>query len=346
MKLLLQYLAIPLCLSAVAALVGLLLKGLDRKICAYYQGRIGPPLVQPFRDIRKLMHKRNVVPETAVPWLFNGGPPLALAASLLLAFYVTWPPIARLLDASVYPPNFSDTIIILYVLMIPAVCLVVGGFASGSIYASVGAQREMVILACTELPLAVTVVTLAMRLAEHHPGMPSFSLTTVLHYPVWQDLGMCGLLGVLVLLLPLLLVLPAELSKIPFDQAEAETEIAEGLLAEYSGRKLALLHLAEAIKAAALCALVVVFFFPFRLIDFLGLSEADRGLWLSLGEIVFFLFKMLVVYLVAITTVRSVVARLKIGQAARVFLVPLLLCCLAGHFLIRFDAVLRVAAGG
>ena len=342
----LQYFAIPFCLSAAAVMVGLLLKGLDRKICAYYQGRIGPPLAQPFRDIRKLLHKRNVVPETAVAWLFNGAPPLALAASLLLAFYVTWPPIARLVGATVYPPHFSDMIIILYVLMIPAVCLVVGGFASGSIYASVGAQREMVILACTELPLAVTMVTLAMQVAEHHPGLPPFSLATVLRHPVWQDLGMSGFLGVLVLLLPLLLVLPAELSKIPFDQAEAETEIAEGLLAEYSGRNLALIHLAEAIKAAALCALVVVFFFPFRIIDFIGLGEADRGLWLGLAEVLFFLVKMLAVYLVAITTVRSVVARLKIGQAARVFLVPLLLCCLAGHFLIRFDVVLRVAAGG
>ena len=345
MNALLAYIVVPLSISAVAVVVGLVLKGLDRKICAYYQSRIGPPLVQPFYDIRKLMHKRNVVPETAVAWIFNGAPPLALAAALLLAVYVVWPPISRLVGADVYPPHFSDMVIILYVLMIPAVCLVVGGFASGSTYASVGAQREMVILACTELPLAATMVTLAMRVAEHHPGLPAFSMATVLRHPVWQDLGMGGLLGVVLLLVPLMLVLPAELSKIPFDQAEAETEIAEGLLAEYTGRNLALLHLAEAVKAATLCALVVVFFFPFRIIDFAGLTEADRGLGLGIAEVVFFLFKMLAVYLLAITTVRSVVARLKIGQAARLFLVPLLIFCLAGHVLIRFDAVLRVAGG-
>ena len=52
-------------------IAGLFYKGLDRKISAHMQGRIGPPIRQPFRDVRKLFTKENIVPENAIPWLFN-----------------------------------------------------------------------------------------------------------------------------------------------------------------------------------------------------------------------------------------------------------------------------------
>ena len=61
---------------------GLIYKGIDRKIAAHMQGRIGPPLNQPFLDVRKLFVKENIVPENAVDWVFNLAPLLGLVSCI------------------------------------------------------------------------------------------------------------------------------------------------------------------------------------------------------------------------------------------------------------------------
>ncbi|MDD1706554.1 MAG: NADH-quinone oxidoreductase subunit H, partial [Methanoregulaceae archaeon] len=135
----LAYISIGVVLVAVFGIViGLFLMGFDRIVAARMQARIGPPLTQPFTDIRKLFAKENVVPENAIPWLFNLAPVLALAAAITILLYL---PIGG------FPPVLSeggDLILVMYLLTIPALALVAGGFASGSPYATVGAQREMV----------------------------------------------------------------------------------------------------------------------------------------------------------------------------------------------------------
>src|SRR5690554_1868187 len=68
--------------------IGLFYKGLDRKIAAKMQSRIGPPIRQPFYDFFKLMIKETVVPENAVPWVFNGAPLLALVSTITILFYI------------------------------------------------------------------------------------------------------------------------------------------------------------------------------------------------------------------------------------------------------------------
>ena len=70
---------------------GLWARGIDRKIAAWFQSRIGPPLRQPFWDLKKLMLKQTIVPENAVVWIFKGAPLLALASSVLLLIYI-WVP--------------------------------------------------------------------------------------------------------------------------------------------------------------------------------------------------------------------------------------------------------------
>ena len=131
----------------------------------------------------------------------------------------------------------GDAILALYLLMLPGLAMVVGGFASGSPYAAVGAQREMVAMVSYEVPLAMTVMTYAWRLAEAGVAEP-FSLQTMAAHPIWAETGPFGWVGAAILLGTMLLVLPGELGRIPFDAAEAETELAGGALVEYSGRSL------------------------------------------------------------------------------------------------------------
>ena len=69
-------------LAAFGIIFGLFYKGIDRKLAAHMQGRIGPPLRQPFLDVSKLFAKENIVPENAIPWVFNLAPVIGLVGAI------------------------------------------------------------------------------------------------------------------------------------------------------------------------------------------------------------------------------------------------------------------------
>ncbi|MCX6095484.1 MAG: NADH-quinone oxidoreductase subunit H [Candidatus Bipolaricaulota bacterium] len=311
------------------ALLGLVYKGIDRKLAARMQARIGPPLRQPFFDVVKLLAKENVVPDHAIAWLFNGAPVVSLAAVSSLLFYLPLGGFAPLLG------GHGDLVLVIYLLAVPAIAMMVGGFAAASPYASVGAQREMVMLMSYEFPLVIALVSIAWRLSTILPEASVFSLSVLAANPLWDWVGPLGAVGLVLLALALLVVTPAELSKIPFDIPEAETEIAGGLLAEYSGRNLALFYLADAVKTVAMAALLVALFFPYGLADRLWLSGPLAGL----VDVAFFLIKVLVVVFFSVIVVRVGFARLKIDQAARLFWIPVTGISLVGMVLLILDRV-------
>ncbi|MCP4132968.1 MAG: NADH-quinone oxidoreductase subunit H [bacterium] len=335
-------LVIPVVVLVASILMGLLFKGYDRKFAAYYQSRIGPPILQPFYDINKLMYKQTIIPENAVRWVFKGAPFLALASSVLLVIYIWAPYFSFLAKATPFFLDTGDIILILYLLMVPAIALIAGGFASGSPYATVGAQREMVIVMATELPLAVIIITFGWKMTKAAPDLPSFSLATIAAHPIWHGLGPLGIIGGILLAFTLLVIIPAELAKIPFDQAEAETEIADGLLVEYSGKYLAFYNLAEGVKALAVASLAVIFFFPQGLETLFGIRTIIAGYNVSIiSEVLFFFTKVFVITFFAVTTVRVAMARFKISQVAKLFLITLTTLSLAGFLLLALDPIIR-----
>jgi formate hydrogenlyase subunit 4 len=310
---------------------GLLYKGIDRKIAAHMQKRVGPPIRQPFRDVGKLLYKENVVPENAVPWLFNLAPVVCLAASITILLYIPLGGFKPLLHGE------GDLILVLYLLIIPALAMVIGGFASGSPYATIGAQREMVTMMSYEFPLAVTIISIVWRLSripgELGSDQPFFALSFISEHPIWGELGVLGVIGALILVLALVIVIPAELSKIPFDVAEAETEIAGGLLVEYSGRNLALFYIADGVKTFAVASLLVALFFPYTISDVLGVgSYAAEAL-----DFFFFLAKVFLVMLFSVTLIRIGVARLRISQVVSTYWIAVTLIALLGLVLIMWD---------
>ena len=312
-----------------AIIIALLYKGIDRKIAARMQSRVGPPVRQPFRDVIKLFLKENVVPRHATKWLFNLSPVIALASSMTILLYLPMGSFGPILSTE------GDLILILYLLIIPSLAMVLGGFASGSPYATVGAQREMVLMMSLEFPLAVVIVSLAWRLKEVGVSNP-FSLVSISSNPIWNNVGVVGIVGCSILLLVLLLITPGELSKIPFDVPEAETEIAGGLLAEYSGRNLAMFYLTDAVKTIVVASLIVTLFFPYNLSPFLSFS----GITAYIVDFLFYLFKLFLVILFAVTMVRVGVARLKIDQVTAVYWINLTLLALIGLVLLMFDKIL------
>ncbi|MGB9757142.1 MAG: respiratory chain complex I subunit 1 family protein [Candidatus Bipolaricaulaceae bacterium] len=308
--------------------VGLFYRGLDRKIAARMQARVGPPLRQPFLDLGKLLVKETVIPKTAVAWLFSAAPFLALLASFTALLYLPLGPFGPVLE------GHGDAILVLYLLAVPALAMALGGFASGSPLGVVGAQRELVMLMSYEFPLAVVLVAVAWRLSTFGLA-PAFSLGTMAAHPLWASLGPLGVIGLAVLFVVLLVVTPAELAKIPFDIPEAETEIAGGLFAEYSGTYLALFYLADAVRTLVMAGLVVAIFVPYGIAGALGLSGAAA----AAVDFFFWLFKVFFVMAAAVTTVRVGMARLKVDQIAQGFWLWGTAVALGGLLLLVLDKV-------
>lgn len=319
-----------LIIAILGVIVGLFYKGIDRKLAAMLQSRVGPPIRQPFLDFFKLMIKENIVPENAVPWVFNGAPVLALVSTITILLYIPFGPIPALLG------NSGDLILIAYLLAIPAIALVAGGFSSGSTYASIGAQREMVLMMSYELPLVTTIIVLGWRLNLAYPGLKVFSLAALSANPIWDLIGPLGFLGALLLLFTLVIVTPAELSIVPFDIPEAETELAGGVLVEYSGRNLALFELANAVKMVVMGALTIALFFPYNIAHLFSIT----GFFAYIINILFFFFKMFVVIFFEATFIRVALARLKIDQASTAYLIILSAASLMGLLLVAIDYVI------
>jgi len=317
--------------AAFGILAALFLLGVDRIVTARMQARIGPPLSQPLTDLKKLFTKENVVPANAIPWLFNAAPLIALASAITILLYI---PVGG------FPPVLAgggDLILVMYLLTIPALALVAGGFSSGSPYATVGAQREMVTMIAYEFPLAVVIIAIAWKLAAAGIPLP-FTLASIQAYPIWGLVGPLGMIGALILFLVLLIVTPAELSRIPFDTPEAETELAGGVLVEYSGKNLALFTLTQGVKTVVMASLAVALFFPYRLSAVLPAPAIIRPVL----DLAFFLVLVVLVAFVSVSVIRVSMARFRINQVVSVYWIYFSLIGITGMLLIMVDQLMGV----
>ena len=176
-----------------------------------------------------------------------------------------------------------------------------GGASSGSPYAGVGLSREMVTIISCELPLVLILLAIGKTVGNELGIGLTFSMTKIAEYQIHN--------GSLILhpsMIPaaiaFLMIIPGETGNHPFDAAEAETEICEGLLAEYSGAPLGVFKLSHAVKMLTLTSMFVALF----------LGGVGTGLLVVDGVIVFALCVVLTA--VSISFVHAVTARLKIEQ--------------------------------
>ena len=312
--------------------IALLFRGIDRILAARMQARIGPPLSQPFIDIKKLFMKESIVPKNAVKWLFSLMPIVALTASLAVLLYIPLFGFKPLLD------GYGDAILVIYLFAASSLAMVLGGFASSSRYAAIGAQREMVAMLSYEFPLAISIIAIAWLLSKTSACISAFSLGAISAIPIWGLVGPLGFLGLVLLFLVMLFVMPGEAGTIPFDAPEAETEIAGGVLAEYSGRNLALFYISSSVKTIAFAALIVALFMPWNVSGTLSLAGAEA----IAADALFFLAKLFIVAFVASTFMRIAIARLRITQIVKVYWGYASLAALFGFLLIAIDLILAV----
>ncbi|MGE5237099.1 MAG: respiratory chain complex I subunit 1 family protein [Acidobacteriota bacterium] len=272
---------------AVALLLAPLFEGVLRKMKAAIHSRLGPPLLQPYLDLAKLLGKEEL--RTATGLLYRVLPALTLGAVLLLALFspMGGPP----------PLGFAgDIIALLYVAALSAVLLMLTAFASKSPYATVGGSREMMTLLTVEPVLAVALVVGAVKAG-------TLSLAGI---QAWQvDHGPA--ISTVIAGIAFLLALQAQAGKLPFDIPEADQEIMGGPLVEQSGPRLALFRWAMWSKQLVLAVVMIELFAPWPRV---GLLAVDLALTLV---------KALVVLLV-VGLVDVVNPRLRIEQAMGYFL--------------------------
>lgn len=275
--------------------LGLLFEGIDRKVCAHMQHRIGPPIWQPFLDVGKLFSKEDITPSQSQSWFFNFAPYLSFGA--IITVMVMLPVYAA-------APAFSttaDLIVLIYLMNIPALAMMIGGASSSTPFGTVGTERYIVQLFAFEFAFIIAALTAAGQVGW------SLSIQQIVEYQhahgwlLWE-LPLAGI--------AILLVAPGKLLKTPFDIPEAETEIVYGPLTEYSGPKLAMFNIANNIKILAVAGFITALF--------LGGPTSHVWFGLHIPAILDFFLKCVSILLL-LTLIRTITARLRIHQAVRFY---------------------------
>ena len=285
-------------LALVLAVAPLLL-GITRKVRARLLRRIGPPLVQPYRDIWKLMHKEAVLAHNA-SWLYRVAPYLIFAAIWVGVALI--PTFATGLVLS----SAADLIAIVALLGTARFALALAGMDVGTAFGGIGSSREMLIASLAEPAMLLVVFTVALVAG-------TTQLSAIASHMIGAPVGLRVSLGLA--LFAFVFIAVAENGRIPIDNPATHLELTmvhEAMVLEYSGRHLAMIEAAAALKLTLYFSLLVCLFVPF------GMATTDRGAGaLALG-LAAYLAKLLVL-----------AALLPIGETAvakmRVFRYPVFL---------------------
>ena len=211
-------------------ILGCLLAGIDRKLTARLQGRVGPPLLQPYYDVMKLFQKDNMVVNES--------------QNLYVVMYVVFVILSLLMlvfDA--------DILMIVFVYTVSSVALIVGGMSTGSPYARIGSSREIMAILSYEpililYALAIYLLTGTFKLS----ALDNISNPLLMYIPL--------------IFISMLFVMNIKFKKSPFDYStshHAHQELVKGMLTEYSGPGLAGIEIGHFYEYVFLLGLMFLF---------------------------------------------------------------------------------------
>ncbi len=276
------------------ALAAPLFSGFSRVLRAKMHSRHGPPLLQNYFDLFKLMKRQEILPAEG-RLVFQITPYLTVVAVLL---------VATIMPILVTQSPFGwagDMILVIYLLALVRFFTSLSGLASGSTFGGIGARRELLLAALVEPLMLLVMFVMALLAGSTNLGVISTGIAngTLPYYAtVW--LGMIAFAFVVFV----------EAGRLPFDVGEAEQEIQEGALTEYSGRGLALMKWSLYMKQLAVVALFLAVFLPFG-------SMATPAVGGSLFALLVFLAKAALLYAIA-ALVENSMARVRFIKASSV----------------------------
>ncbi len=279
---------------AATAVLGLITSWIDRKVTARVQYRVGPPFLQPIIDIVKLLGKETVIPAGASKRTFLIAPVIGISGVIAVA--------TLLWVNQFFSEGFmGDWIVAIYLLAIPSLSIILGGFASRNPLASLGASREMKLVIAYELPFILAAL---VPVINAH----SIRLSVIIDSQAGGVFA-GNISGILALTVAILCV-QAKLALVPFDIPEAETEITGGALIEYSGPGLAIFKLMKNMLFFVLPFFLIILFFGGLRLNGINI------LWTVLEY---------VGIVAIITVIRNTNPRVRIDQAVRFFWGPITL---------------------
>ena len=270
-----------------------LFSGIARMIRARIQSRRGPGLLQDYRDIAKLLKRQNVWPENA--GLVSKLMPYVLIGTCLVVI-MSLPLFSQ---ASPFGAG-SDLITVIYLFALFRFFFSIAGLDSNSMFSNLGASREVTLGVLVEPTLMLAFLVIALIAGSTNFAVMAKDLFVQAgQYPVATSIAFVAA-GFATFV---------EMGKIPFDLAEAEQELQEGPLTEYSGPALALLKVGLSLKSMAVAAIFVSVLIPFGVPQQASISAVVFG-----G--VFFLVKLIAVYVIA-GAIENSVARTRFMMTGR-----------------------------
>jgi hydrogenase-4 component C len=271
-----------------------LFSGFSRVLRAKMHSRRGPSIYQNYRDLAKLMKRQEVVSEQA-GWVFRATPYIImvcmLLAALIIPVFTTQSPFGWV----------GDLILVIYLFALSRFFFSLAGLETGSTFGGFGARREQLLSVLIEPVMLLVLFVMALLAGSTNLGTISSKIATgqVPYYTsVW--LGM----------LAFAFASYVEMAKLPFDLAEAEQELQEGPLTEFSGRSLALLKWGLYMKQMVLVALFLAVFLPFGSMTALTIPAI-------LLAIVAFLLKVVLFYFI-VGILENAMARVRFMKASAV----------------------------
>jgi len=246
--------------------------GIVRKIKAKLQNRNGAGIIQPYRDIRKLFQKDEVISEDA-SWIFRFAPYLVFSVTIVLGFCIP------LLSVSFQNNFYSDFLVVVYLVALSAFFMALAGMDAGSAFGGFGSSREMTVAALTEGGLIFSMLSLA--LSAHSTNL--FSIAGFV-----SSSPVASLVPVILAFAAFIIAALAETARFPFDNPATHLELTmihEAMILEYSGKRLVLMEWAAANKFFIFMALAANLFFPWGVSLGTGFSGIAAGLAILIVKI-------------------------------------------------------------
>ncbi|QOV67648.1 respiratory chain complex I subunit 1 family protein [Citrobacter sp. BDA59-3] len=264
-----------LCQAAFLLALTPLFTGISRQIRARMHSRQGPGVLQDYRDLQKLLKRQEVAPASSgmmfrvMPWVLLSS---MLVVAMTLPLFVRTSPFA----------GAGDLITLIYLFALFRFFFALSGLDTGSPFSGIGASRELTLGILVEPMLILSLLVLALLAGSTNIGAISTTLAAGWVSPVATLLAMlaCGFACFI------------EMGKIPFDVAEAEQELQEGPLTEYSGAGLALVKWGIGLKQVVMASLFLALFFPFG-------NAGSLTVGAMLLSLAITLVKLLVVFVIA-----------------------------------------------
>lgn len=303
---------VALALLQAVLIVGVapLLAGVMRRVRALLEGRAGPTIGQPWRDIRKLLGKERIVPDSA-SWVFSATPVVVVAtvalAAAIVPFFTT--------ESALH--DTSDLFAVVYLLLLGTVFLALAGLDPGTAFGGMGSSREMTIAALAEPAILLAIFALSV-------GSGSSNLSVIVAATLQHPESLASPQAVLAFA-ALAIVTLAETGRLPVDNPGTHLELTmihEAMILEFAGPDLALVELAAQTRLVVLLGLLANLFLPWGI----ATTAAPVDLLWAVGALA-----------IKVTLLGGAIAAFEVFVAKlRLFRVPELL---AASFVLSFLAV-------